>query len=292
MARLDRLVTMNVALPVTKIAGPKEGTRVPILMYHSISENLFGKSHPYYQINTAPRIFVEQMRSLRRMGYKTLAPGEVVERFQRGADLAKAFVITFDDGYRDFVTEALPVLKECGFTATIYLATSRIQDAPAKIDGAEYLSWSAVRELRKQGIELGSHTISHPILREQKPEQVRNELKRSKEIIQDQLGEQVVSFAYPYAFPEEDAGFKKFLDAELQSAGYHNGVTTILGRASRGDHRFFLPRLPINSWDDEKFLKAKLEGGYDWLHWPQHLKKTLRHKWKGAKRQEDADIWN
>jgi peptidoglycan/xylan/chitin deacetylase (PgdA/CDA1 family) len=292
MARLDRLVTMNVAFPAAKIAGPKAGTRVPILMYHSISENLFGKSHPYYQINTAPQIFVEQMRSLRRMGYRTLTPGEIVEGFQRGADLAKAFVITFDDGYRDFVKEALPVLKECGFTATIYLATSRIQDAPATFDGAEYLTWGEVRELRKEGMEFGSHTISHPILRDQKPDEVRNELKRSKEIIEDKLGVPVGSFAYPYAFPEEDAAFKKFLDAELQSAGYHNGVTTILGRASREDHRFFLPRLPINSWDDERFLKAKLEGGYDWLHWPQRLKKTLRHKLKSGKRKKDTDIWN
>src|SRR5271154_5469208 len=217
MARLDRLVTMNVALPAARIAGPKAGTRVPILMYHSISENLFGKSHPYYQINTAPRIFVEQMRSLRCLGYKTLAPGEVVEGFQRGADLAKTFVITFDDGYRDFVNEALPVLKECGFTATIYLATNRIQDAPAKIDGAEYLTWSEVRELSKEGIEFGSHTVTHPILREQEPEQVRTELKGSKEIIEDKLGSRVVSFAYPYAFPEEDAAFRKFLDAELRS---------------------------------------------------------------------------
>jgi peptidoglycan/xylan/chitin deacetylase (PgdA/CDA1 family) len=292
MARLDRLVTMNVALPAAKIAGPKAGTRVPILMYHSISENLFGKSHPYYQINTAPRVFVEQMRSLRHMGYKTLAPGAVVEGFRSAADLTKTFVITFDDGYRDFVKEALPVLKECGFTATIYLATDRIQDAPITFDGAEYLTWSEVRELSKEGMEFGSHTITHPILREQKPGEVRNELRRSKGIIEDKLGSPVVSFAYPYAFPEEDAAFKKFLDAELQSAGYHDGVTTILGRASRLDHRFFLPRLPVNSWDDQRFLKAKLEGGYDWLHWPQHLKKTLRHKWKAAKRPQDEDIWN
>jgi peptidoglycan/xylan/chitin deacetylase (PgdA/CDA1 family) len=179
MARLDRLVTMNVALPAVKIAGPKEGSRVPILMYHSISENLFGKTHPYYQINTAPQIFVEQMRSLFRMGYRALSPGEVVEGFNRGADLTKTVVITFDDGYRDFVKEALPVLKECGFTATIYLATCRIQDVPETFDGAEYLTWSEVRELRKEGMEFGSHTISHLSLREQKPDAVRDELKRS-----------------------------------------------------------------------------------------------------------------
>jgi peptidoglycan/xylan/chitin deacetylase (PgdA/CDA1 family) len=289
MARLDRIVTMSVALPAAKVAGPKEGTRVPILMYHSVSENLFGKSHPYYQINTAPRIFVEQMRSLRQMGYRTLGPGEVVESLERGANLAKVFVITFDDGYRDFVIEALPVLKECGFTATIYLATGRIQEMPAKFDGAEYLTWGEIRDLNKGGIQFGSHTVTHPILCEQKPEQVRAELKRSKEIIEQKLGSPVVSFAYPYAFPEEDAEFKKFLNLELENAGYHNGVTTILGRASREDNRFFLPRLPVNSWDDKRFLQAKLEGGYDWLHWPQHLRKIIQHR---RKRKQRAAGWN
>jgi len=54
-------------------------------------------------------------------------------------------------------------------------------------------------------------------------------------------------------------------------------VTTVLGRASRKCSPYFLPRLPVNSWDDDALLQAKMEGGYDWMHWPQRLKKMLNH---------------
>src|ERR1700693_1669018 len=124
--RLDRLATLFFGMPMSKIMGPKSGTRVPILMYHSISENLFGKSHPYYHINTSPDIFAQQMRGLRHAGYRTFDLCELMEGFERNEDLSKAVVITFDDGYRDFLTDALPIMKQCGFTATIFLATNRI----------------------------------------------------------------------------------------------------------------------------------------------------------------------
>jgi len=63
----------------------------------------------------------------------------------------------------------------------------------------------------------------------------------------------------------------------MVSLGYEVGVSTILGRASRKHDKFFLPRLPVNNWDDAGMLHAKLEGGYDWLHWPQLIKKSIFH---------------
>jgi len=54
-------------------------------------------------------------------------------------------------------------------------------------------------------------------------------------------------------------------------------VSTIIGRAGKHDNRYYLPRLPVNSWDDAALLRAKLEGGYDWLHWPQWLYKYAHH---------------
>ena len=72
MPRLDRLATLYLCHPVARLMGLNSGARVPILMYHSISDNLFGKSHPYYQINTSPIVFARQMRWLRHNGYRTL----------------------------------------------------------------------------------------------------------------------------------------------------------------------------------------------------------------------------
>jgi peptidoglycan/xylan/chitin deacetylase (PgdA/CDA1 family) len=246
-------------------------------MYHSISDNLFGMSHPYYHINTTPEVFSRQIRWLRYAGYRTIDLREAWTGLQGDKDLSKAVVITFDDGYRDFYTEGFEVMKQCGFSATIFLATDRIQDTSIRFEGADYLTWKEVRELHANGISFGSHTVTHPDLRSLGPDQIEYEMGRSKEIIEQQLGAPVESFSYPFAFPEEDQCFTRFLEDLMENLGYDAGVSTILGRASRKNNRFFLPRLPVNNWDDPHLLRAKLAGGYDWLHWPQLIKKSIFH---------------
>jgi peptidoglycan/xylan/chitin deacetylase (PgdA/CDA1 family) len=277
MPRFDRWATLCVSLPVVRVLGPRHGTHIPILMYHSISDNLFGMSHPYYHINTAPEVFSRQMRWLRKSGYRSIDLREAWEGLQAGKDMSRSVIITFDDGYRDFYTEGIDIMKQCGFRATIFLATDRIRTTPARIQGADYLTWKDVRELHTEGIRFGSHTVTHPDLRSLGPDQIEYELGRSKEIIEQQLGARVESFSYPFAFPEENESFTTFLEGLMQNLGYEVGVSTILGRACRKNNRFFLPRLPVNSWDDTRFLRAKLEGGYDWLHWPQRIKKSIFH---------------
>lgn len=250
---------------------------MPIVMYHSISDNVFGKSHPYYHIHTAPEVFSQQMRWLRNAGYHSLNLPDAWAGLESEADMSRTVVITFDDGYRDFFSNAIGILKQCGFNATIFLATNRIGNRPIRIEGADYLTWSDVRELHAQGVSFGSHTVTHPDLRSLGPEQIEYELRCSKEIIEQKIGAPVQSFAYPFAFPEEDKDFTRFLEDLLQNQGFENGVCTIIGRAGRSDNRFFLPRLPVNNWDDPQLLRAKLEGGYDWLHWPQRMKKVIHH---------------
>jgi peptidoglycan/xylan/chitin deacetylase (PgdA/CDA1 family) len=277
MPRLDRLTTLYLGLPITRLLGSNAHGRVPILMYHSVSENLFGKSHPYYHINTSPEVFARQMRCLRHAGYRTIDLCQLVDGLNQKEDFSRTVAITFDDGYQDFYTEAMPVMKQCGFSATIFLATDRIQDTSVRLEGVNYLTWREVRELHAEGIQFGSHTVTHPDLRSLGPEQIEYELGYSKEVIEDKLGVPVNSFAYPFAFPEENRNFTRFLLDELENQGFQNGVTTMLGRAHRRHSKFFLPRLPVNTWDDQSFLLAKLQGGYDWLHWPQRLKKVIHH---------------
>ena len=282
MPRIDRLVTLYLSHPLTRTLGPDESSRVPILMYHSISDNLFGMSHPYFHINTLPEVFSAQMRWLRNSGFRTIGLPEVLTGLQTGEDFSKTVAITFDDGYRDFYTDALPVLKQCGFTATLFLATDRIRNTPARIEGADYLTWSDVRELHAEGIYFGSHTVTHPDMRSLAPEQLEYELGRSKEVLEEHLGVPVESFSHPHGFPEEDRDYARYLADILCNLGYDHGVSTILGRASRKSNRFFLPRLPVNSFDDHSLFRAKLQGGYDWLHWPQLLKKMVLHRFHSA----------
>jgi peptidoglycan/xylan/chitin deacetylase (PgdA/CDA1 family) len=290
MSRFDRFATLYFGHPFAQLFGPNGRNCVPILMYHSISDNLFGKSHPYFQINTVPEVFSKQMRWLRHHGYRTLDTKELVNGLENREDLSKTVVITFDDGYRDFYTDAVHVLKQCGFTATIYLATDRIKDEALRVEGAEYLTWREVRELHREGIRFGSHTVTHPDLRSLGPEEIEYELGYSKETIEDKLGAAVDSFAYPFAFPEQDKIFTHYLEDVLSNCGFENGVCTALGRASLAKNPYFLPRIPVNSWDDDLFLRAKLEGGYDWLHWAQTLKKSFDKNLPLMLRAADGDF--
>jgi len=277
MPRLDRLITLYLCSPLTRLFAGAGGYSVPILAYHSISENLFGYSHPYYQINTSPKVFIDQMKWLRNAGYSTLGLHDLPAAFESGSDLSKCFVITFDDGYRDILTEGWPVMHQCGFSATVFLITDRIQTTPRRFEGADYLTWRDVRELHTQGISFGSHTVSHADLRSLEPEEIDYELGYSKEVIEQMLGAPVRSFSYPFPFPEEDLNFTRYLADALENHAFQNGVSSIIGRATRDSSRFFLPRLPMNSWDDPDLLAAKLQGGYDWMHIPQWLHKRVHH---------------
>jgi len=89
MLRIDRLVTLYLCHPLTRTLGPDERSRVPILMYHSISYNLFGMSHPYFHINTLPEVFSQQMRWLRSSGYQTIGLNEALVGLRMGADLTR-----------------------------------------------------------------------------------------------------------------------------------------------------------------------------------------------------------
>jgi peptidoglycan/xylan/chitin deacetylase (PgdA/CDA1 family) len=277
MPRLDRALTLYLCAPLRRVLGRNGNKCIPILNYHSISDNLFGFSHPYYQINTSPAIFIQQMKWLRNAGYHTVDLHDLPACFESGVDLSNRFVITFDGGFRDIFSEGWPVMHQCGFSATVFLTTDRIRTSSLRFEGADYLTWSEVRELHSQGISFGSRTVSHPDLRSLEPAEIDYELGYSKESIEQQLGTAVRSFSYPFSFPEEDKDFTQYLSDALENHGFEMGVSTVIGRASQTNHSFFLPRLPVNSWDDSELLAAKMDGGYDWMHLPQWLHKHLHH---------------
>lgn len=277
MPRLDQFITLYLSSPVVRLIGSSSNRFVPILRYHSISSNLFGQSHPYFQINTQPEVFSKQMRWLKGHAYQSIDMPELLDGLESGRDMSKRVVITFDDGYRDFLTEAHGILKQCGFRATIFLVTDRIGKIPLRHEGVDYLTWKDVRELHADGVHFGSRTVTHPDLRSMDLGQIDYEIGYSKEVIEQELGEAVDSFSYPFPFPEEDRDFVRFIGDALENQGFKNGVSSIIGRVHRGSSRFSLPRVPINNWDTPEMLEAKLLGGYDWMHVPQFLKKVIYH---------------
>ena len=273
--RLDRLATLGAFWPMARAFSSGSRPRIPILMYHSVQDGN-ANPQPYYETNISPQTFASQMKQLRDAGYLTLSIEHGLEFLREGIAGQKAVVITFDDGYRDFYEAAFPILLECGFRATVFLITDKTANRPARFKDRVCLTWNDVRELHSKGITFGSHTTTHPELKFLSMEKVEDEIARSKKIIEDQIGAPVRSFSYPYAFPEANRAYVQQLKDMLEKCGYDSGVTTILGTANALSDRFFLPRLPINTWDDALFFRAKLEGGYDWLHGAQYLYKRMQ----------------
>jgi peptidoglycan/xylan/chitin deacetylase (PgdA/CDA1 family) len=273
--RLDRFATLYFVHPVQRrMSGNKPS--IPILMYHSITDEDEAKVHAYYRTATSPSVFTQHMHYLHDLGYSTINLADAVSLLQNGGSTKKYAVVTFDDGYADFYTQAFPALSRYGFTATVFLPTGYIGTVPVQFKGKDCLTWSEVRELRKYGISFGSHTVTHPQLSTLDASTVRSEIVNSRKAIEDNLGESVDSFAYPFAFPEENSSFVRMLRNVLLESGYHQGVSTRIGTARQQEDRYFLRRLPMNSLDDIPLFDAKLEGGYDWLHKVQRASKLLK----------------
>ncbi len=276
MLRADAFATLYFFHPLRRLS--LRGPRLPILMYHSVS-NREERTHPYYRTVTSPEVFAEQMQYLHENGYVTLRLSEAVKWLEAPCNgRGRPVVITFDDGFQDFYSNAFPILSRHSFSATMFLPTAYIGRTPQSFKGVECLTWGQVRELRNKGVEFGSHTATHPQLKSLPAVDVEHEVRTSKDTIEQELGFAVKSFAYPYAFPETNRPFITQLRGFLEQAGYANGVSTIIGTADQMSDRLFMKRLPMNSCDDAPLFGAKLAGTYDWLHSVQYAFKLVATK--------------
>lgn len=272
--RLDRFLTLNLFRHIKKEQASKSDKHIPILMYHSISDDE-EESHPYYHVNTSPTVFEAQMCYLRDNNYSVIDLPDLEKRFDM-RDASKCAVITFDDGFRNVYTHAFPILNKYHFSATVFLPTGFINEKRSSFKGKECMTWDEVRRISSNGIVFGSHTVTHPQLKNLSEKEIEHEIKSSKEKIEDETGKTVDSFSYPFAFPE-DKEFKRKLKRLLERSSYLNGVSTIIGTANNSQNKYFYPRLPANSDDDVLLFEAKLQGAYNWLCKPQSIIKRLKN---------------
>lgn len=274
--RLDRLLTIYFFHYLAELKSSNK--QIPVLMYHSISSRDQNHVHPYFKTNTEPGVFLKQMSYLNRNDYRIISIDEALKIMHSGKYLQNKYaVITFDDGYQDILTNALPILKEFNFTATVYLPTHFISEEGRFFNNNRCLNWQEVIELQSNNIEIGSHTVNHPKLISLTPQEVEIELTHSKAVIEDKLGKSCDSFSYPYAFPEANKQFVSFLRQILSKSGYNSCVSTIVGTMGEKADNFFIKRIPVNSDDDQQFFKAKLEGAYNWIHIPQAIFKYAKN---------------
>lgn len=275
--RIDRLVSVYLVHPLVRLRRSRAPKGIPVLMYHSVSEEPESRVRPYFRTTTHPDVFTRHMRYLHEHGYEVMNLAEAVNALETESNniQRKRVVITFDDGFRDFYTNAFPILKKYGFTATMFVPTGFIH-AGRPWKNKAVMTWDEIRELKGKGIQFGSHTVTHPKLRDIQLQDVKHELELSKAHLDRQLSDSIRIFCYPYGFPEEDKTFTRQLKKFLIDAGYHCATGTRIGTLTKGDDPYFIRRIPINSCDDLTLLRAKLDGGYDWLHWLQLSSKKIK----------------
>jgi peptidoglycan/xylan/chitin deacetylase (PgdA/CDA1 family) len=175
--------------------------RVPILVYHSVCEEPAPLLRDWA---VTPFQFREHLQRIGDAGYATLTVTDYVDRLATGAELPDRFVvITFDDGFADFERHAAPALSDAGMTATMYVSTAYVGGRSTWLgpDGEQpMLTWDAIRDLDANGFEMGPHSHHHWALDELDLAQAADEITRSKLVLEDELGHETPSFAYPHGY--------------------------------------------------------------------------------------------
>ncbi len=274
--RLDRSLTLALSRPWRRLAGRPPGPGIPVLMYHSIGAEISPGRHAYFRTATTPGTFLRHMKTLRRRGVRTLTLSQAAFELANPslAPAGPAVALTFDDAYLDFRTAAWPVLESLGMSATVFVSTAYMgRDFPA---GPRCMATADVLALARAGVEIGSHTVTHPQLVDVPRLRLWAELGQSHATLSGIVGHPVTSFSYPYRFPSERASFRRQLEAALVECGYRQGVTTTIGIADTACDSLFMRRLPINDDDDDALFAAKLDGDYDWMRRVQSMRKALR----------------
>ena len=256
--------------------GIKMDFSIPILMYHQVTPN----AHPdFIACSITPRMFKSHMKILKLLRFTPVNLTQL-EDFRNGKTVLpkKPVIITFDDGYQECIDYAVPILKENGFTAVFYVPTDYVGTNSYWLVpelGIEFpiIDWETVKHLDSSGFQIGSHSLSHPYLAEIDPEDCFDELDRSRKVLEERLGHEVVHLAYPYG------SFNESVRALVAEAGYRTACTVKERFFRFEDDPLLLPRVNImGSISNIDFiLKLHFEGRFNTTRkWRQYTKKKIR----------------
>lgn len=219
--------------------------KVPILMYHSISQHATSKFRPF---TVPPVLFADHMAYLYQHSYTPITVTQLIHaRGQEGLALpAHPVVLTFDDGFADFFTDALPVLERYGFPATLYVTTAFIGGTSCWMrnegeGNRPMLTWDQLTEISLSGIECGGHTHRHPQLDILPHAMAQNEIVYCKRLLEEHLGQDVLSFAYPHGY--HSAAIQRL----VREAGYTSACAVKYEMNAEPADPFALARLMVSA---------------------------------------------
>lgn len=223
--------------------------RISILMYHQVGRFAPMRAHRANYCDAGR--FARQMALLALGGY-TVIDIDTALAFLSGRRPSPpgAVVLTFDDGYRNFIDHALPVLRRHGFPAVVYAISERLGTPmrwrdPAPLRAEPPLMTAAeLRDIAAAGITIGSHGATHAKLAELTAAEQCRELSDSRAALSDVLGSDVRHLCYPFG------SFTAETVRAASDAGYHSATTCLRGAATAADHPLILPRKAISFGDN------------------------------------------
>lgn len=242
---------------VRRVKPARKGT-ARVIYYHRIDDE-------QHRSCVTPRAFAEQMAWLRREGFNVVPFASLRAHLDEHRPFPERTVaITFDDGFADNYTNALPVLVKHSLPATVFLAAGYIggDELPVLRDrrGLRPLDWKQVAEMQREGIEFGAHTLTHRELTGLDADELRREIEGSRDLIAERTGTPVETFCYPRgAF---DDGVKR----AVREAGFRLACTTMPGCVTPDTHPYSLRRTFIAYDDTLRDFAHKLDGSFDVLH--------------------------
>jgi peptidoglycan/xylan/chitin deacetylase (PgdA/CDA1 family) len=211
--------------------------QVVVLCYHRLE----GK--PGGALSIEPALFEKQMEAIKEAGIAVISMQDFLA-WRRGEKNIppKSVLITLDDGYVSSFDVGVPILKKYGFTATFFIYTNFVNS------GGKSMTWAQLKKLRDDGFEIGCHTVSHQDLR-RKPSKwpgdyesfLKDELERSKKLIEDNLGIRCATIAYPFGLHNAT------VHTGVEAAGYDAAFTTYGARLGHGANPYTLGRYDVTA---------------------------------------------
>jgi peptidoglycan/xylan/chitin deacetylase (PgdA/CDA1 family) len=243
--RLKRITARAIA-EINSLPPPRPQSGLRIFLYHSVG---VGITEQFYGTSLPTAAFRRQMQLLSQRSDLTVTNLSD----SQPTDSRFRVAISFDDGYRDNLHIAAPILTEMKITAMFFVTASFVGNGP------DYLSPPELQELASlPGMAIGSHGLTHCRLTACDDRGLRRELTDSRQFLEDLIGKPVTAISYPHG-----AINHRVRNAAIQ-AGYIVGATSRYGINGPRQDRLCLHRCEIVSQDTERVFVQKLSGGWDW----------------------------
>lgn len=275
-----RSVLKRAALGVYRRLAPTgAASRTVVLCYHSVhSTNSFASA--------TPDLFEQHLAWLKQ--HCSIVPfSQIFGTMSSNGETRPRVAITFDDGYVDNYEWAFPLLQRYEAPATFFLTVGFVERDPtvverfgilrrARAEELHSLTWPQVREMLQVGMEFGAHTYSHPNLAQLDRPAAEVELRRSKEIMEEQLSQRIDLFAYPFGRPKLDFTAETMDLVALVGYGCAAATTSRTVRVS--DCRFAVPRFFATGLD-VRTLVSIVRGDWDVLgYWQERAPVFLQRR--------------